>query len=57
MDQRKQRGGQREGAGRKKKSVNQYTFRADKMTAEIIEQQPNKTEFIRMCVQRMAADS
>ena len=57
MDQRKQRGGQREGAGRKKTSVNQYTFRADKMTAEIIEQQTNKTEFIRMCVQRMAADS
>lgn len=57
MDKGKQRGGQRKGAGRKKTSVNQYTFRADRMTAEIIEQQPNKTDFIRMCVQRMAADS
>ena len=57
MDKGKQRGGQREGAGRKKMSVNQYTFRADKLTAEIIDRQPNKTDFIRMCVQRMVADA
>ena len=50
MDKGKQWGGRREGAGRKKTSVNQYTFRADKLTAEIIERQPNKTDLIRMCV-------
>ena len=47
-----QRGGSRKGAGRPKGTSRLYAFRADKDIADLIDQQENKTEFIRGCVAR-----
>lgn len=44
------RGGRREGSGRPKGDTKLITFRAPGYMAECIENQPNKTEFIRSCI-------
>lgn len=44
------RGGRREGSGRPKGDTKLITFRAPGYMAECIESQPNKTEFIRSCI-------
>lgn len=44
------RGGRREGAGRPRSGSKLYTFRAPKEIARIIEEQENKTEFIKKCI-------
>ena len=46
------RGGARKGAGRPKGTSKLYAFRADKEVADFIDQQENKTEFIRNCVSK-----
>ena len=45
-----QRGGRREGAGRKKGTSKSYNFRADNEVAAYIDSQENKTDFIRNCI-------
>lgn len=44
------RGGKRMGAGRPKGTSKLYAFRADKEIAAFIDQQENKTEFIKECI-------
>lgn len=44
------RGGRREGAGRPRSGSKLYTFRAPEEIARIIEEQENKTEFIKKCI-------
>ena len=44
------RGGRREGAGRPKGTSRLYNFRADNEVADYIDQQENKTDFIRNCI-------
>ncbi|MCQ2268159.1 MAG: LexA family transcriptional regulator [Bacteroidaceae bacterium] len=46
------RGGKREGAGRPSKSIDSklYTFRAGGSTAEFLDRQENKTDFIKECI-------
>lgn len=46
------RGGKREGAGRPKTGSKLYTFRVPKTIADYIDQQENKTEFIKECLLR-----
>ena len=48
------RGGRREGAGRPKGTSKLYAFRADKKVAVYIDEQENKTEFIRDCILQQA---
>ena len=53
MEEKKvHRGGARKGAGRPKGTSRMYAFRADKEVADFIDQQENKTEFIRDCVSK-----
>ena len=49
---KKHRGGRREGAGRPGTDSTLYTFRAPGTLARYIDSQPNKTEFIKDCIQR-----
>lgn len=44
------RGGKRDGAGRPKGTSKLYAFRADNEVAAFIDEQENKTEFIRDCI-------
>ena len=53
---RKQRGGKREGAGRPGTDSTLYTFRAPSAMAQYIDAQPNKTEFIKNCIQRTLSE-
>lgn len=46
-----QRGGSRKGAGRPKTTQKIYSFRADANVSAFIDSQPNKTDFIRNCIQ------
>ena len=46
------RGGARKGAGRPKGTSRLYAFRADNEVADFIDQQENKTEFIKECVSK-----
>lgn len=46
------RGGRRKGAGRPKGTSKMYAFRADKELAAYIDQQTNKTDFIKHCITR-----
>lgn len=51
MEEKKQRGGRREGAGRPKTGDSQlYAFRADRQMAQYIDTHENKTEFFRNCI-------
>lgn len=43
---RGQRGGKREGSGRKKTTSKTYGFNAPESVVEILEKVPNKTDFI-----------
>lgn len=52
QEEKIQRGGKRAGAGRPKGSSKLYAFRADKEVAAYIDDQENKTEFIRTCIIR-----
>ena len=53
MEEKKaHRGGARKGAGRPKGTSRLYAFRADKEVADFIDQQENKTAFLRDCVAR-----
>ena len=49
QDKKDNRGGKREGAGRPKGTSKLYAFRADKEVSAFIDEQENKTEFIRDC--------
>lgn len=50
QEKKENRGGKREGAGRPKGTSKLYAFRADKEVAAYIDEQENKTEFIRDCI-------
>ena len=50
QDKKDNRGGKREGAGRPKCTSKLYAFRADKEVSAFIDEQENKTEFIRDCI-------
>lgn len=50
QDKKENRGGKREGAGRPKGTSKLYAFRADKEVSAFIDEQENKTEFIRDCI-------
>ena len=50
QDKKDNRGGKREGAGRPKGTSKLYAFRADKEVSAFIDEQENKTEFIRDCI-------
>lgn len=45
-------GGRREGAGRPRTDTKLYTFRVPASMANVIDEQPNKTEFIRHCINK-----
>lgn len=45
-------GGRREGAGRPRTDTKLYTFRVPASMANVIDEQPNKTEFIRRCINK-----
>lgn len=51
-DKRGKRGGARRGAGRPKGTSKLYAFRADREMAGVIDQQENKTEFIKACISK-----
>lgn len=51
-DEKNHRGGARKGAGRPKGTSKLYAFRADKEVADFIDQQENKTEFLKNCVSK-----
>lgn len=46
QEEKKKRGGKREGAGRKKTTFKKFGFNATEEVAEILEKIPNKTEYI-----------
>ncbi|MBO4805123.1 MAG: hypothetical protein IK005_12620 [Paludibacteraceae bacterium] len=46
QEEKKKRGGKREGAGRKKTTCKKFGFNATEEVANILENIPNKTEFI-----------
>lgn len=52
MDEKKKNtwGGKREGAGRPRTDSKLYTFRVPGSMAKVIDAQPNKTDFIRGCI-------
>ena len=52
MDEKKKRGGKREGAGRPRTDSKLYTFRAPKEMAVYIDAQENKTDFFKSCIAR-----
>ena len=52
MDEKKKRGGKREGAGRPRTDSKLYTFRAPKEMAAYIDAQENKTDFFKSCIAR-----
>ena len=57
MEEKKKRGGKREGAGRPGTDSKLFTFRAPKAMAEYIDAQDSKTDFIKACIsQTMAED-
>ena len=47
---KKQRGGKREGAGRKKTTCKKYGFNASEEVSKILESIPNKTEYINQAI-------
>lgn len=51
-DTRKQWGGRREGAGRPVTHSKLYTIRLPEELAQVVDRQPNKTEFIKSCINR-----
>lgn len=51
------RGGRREGAGRPSTDSRLFTFRAPRQVAALIEDQPNKSEFITRCIRQAAGDA
>ena len=56
MDEKKKRGGKREGAGRPRTDSKLYTFRAPKEMAVYIDAQENKTDFFKSCIARTMVD-
>ena len=52
MDEKKKRGGKREGAGRPRTDSKLYTFRAPKEMAAYIDAQENKTDLFKSCIAR-----
>ena len=50
INNKKQRGGKREGAGRPGTNSKLYTFRAPGYLVEYIDEQENKTEFFKSCI-------
>lgn len=52
QEKKDNRGGKREGAGRPKGTSKLYAFRADKEVSAFIDEQENKTDFIRDCISK-----
>ena len=56
MDEKKKRGGKREGAGRPRTDSKLITFRAPKTMAAYIDAQESKTDFIKACIAKTMAE-
>lgn len=56
MNEKKQRGGKREGAGRPGSNSKLYTFRAPGYLTDYIDEQKNKTEFFKDCITQKIQD-
>ena len=56
MDEKKKRGGKREGAGRPRTDSKLITFRAPKTMAAYIDAQESKTDFIKACIVKTMAE-
>lgn len=53
---KKKWGGARHGSGRKKKTLKTYGFNADKAVCSVLEQVPNKTDFICEAIIKLAKE-
>lgn len=55
-EEKKNRGGKREGAGRKKTTCKRYGFNADEQITAILESVDNKTDFIYEAILKLAKE-